>query len=568
MCFIAFLVSCPLNCHHRTIRPSSLSVRRSILACERRPKSSRSEQTSTRQETPAKNANLFLDPRSAPTLLRSPASILSLAALGFLTATAFLTRFARRFTADIAARTKLLLASRVLRERIFARVRERTFLQSAVDATNATLENTQTYLDAQRERAVIAEDRLQKLQSQRDDLRELERRRELLLQQLANCEDELAQREHTSTTDKRKVDDSRRELETFRKRLADLDVQCDDATVELADLECAAFDAVDLVQKAAEERRSKLEETTRLIDNARNAKSRTDVECNNVIAKVDQLSESVSSALSQVEEQRRLIDDMTQRAEFIKNEIKRKRKDTHLLPETSAFNMRMKSLLDDVGIQQESVRKALSELEGQKNREVEERDALKQQLARREEQVTQLKRKLSQEGPKSETASAVVELDKISSREQSNGLGDTDTSSSLNVEIDSRQDPSSFTSKRSEHLEKGLANKSSENSSSRADVGSSETDIEEAFVENQKKGDHDQLQTAPVVELPEDHETVPPKPKRGGRRKVELSAENSPTTKSKRKDKPRETEMSETSSTKTSPKRKRGRPRKNEVISN
>lgn len=568
MCFAAFVASHPLNCLRPSTRSCSLSLRRSILACERRPESFRPVQTSSRREKPSKNVNLFLDPRSAPALLRSPASILSLAALGFLSATAFLTRVARRFTADIAARTKLLLSSRVLRERLFARVRERTFLQSALEATNATLGNTQTYLDAQCERAVIAEDRLQKLQSQRDDLRELERRRGVLLEQLASCEDELAQREQSSTANERMVDDARRELEGFRKRLADVNSQCDDATVELADLECAAFDALDLVQKAAEERQSKLEETTRLICNARNAKNRTDVECSNVTHKVDQLNASVSSALSQVEEQRRLINDMTQRAEFIKNEIRRKRKDSHLLPNSSASNLRMKSLLDDVGTQQESIRRALSELEGRENREAEERDALREQLALREEEVLQLKKRLSRRDPTSQTTNLAVKRENTSDHGRGSDLEGTNLSRPLTLETDPSQIQSPLARKQLEYLgNDGVGENSGDESSlSETNVGFSETDLERSFAENPRENDCGELPSAPVLESSENNENVSPKSKRG-RRKAEVPSKISSSRKPKQEGQPRGLEPSETPNTKTSPKRKRGRPKKNEVTS-
>lgn len=575
MYLIAFVTPCVL---HRVCpaRSKTRDLRRSILACEKRPKLSRSGQTSAPQNKSSKNANLFLDPKSAPSLLRSPASILTVAAIGFLTAAAFLTRAARRFTADIAARTKLLLSSRVLRERLFARVRERTFLQSALDATNVTLENTQSYLDAQRERATVAENRLQKLQSQRDDLRELERRREVLLQQVSNCEDELAQNEQNSRTNKRKADEARRELDTLRKRLADLDAQCDDATVELADLECAAFDALDLVQKAAEERRTKLEETTRLIDKARSVKRRTDAESNDFLKKVDQLNESVSSALSQVEEQRRLINDMTQRAEFIKSEIKRKRKDTHFLPDTSTSTMRMKSLLDDVGNQQQAVRQALSELEGRRNRELEEYDALTQKLALREQQVLQLKKKLFLDESVPEAADVFVEQENADSQRQTNVSKEINImplqDSGLNMTQD--QWPSIEGRERVEDDETADGNFEGEATLSRPGVFS-ETNVGDSSVQDSLEGSYGDMQIAPVLELLEENEKSSPKPKRGRRSGTESANAVPSTDKSKRRGRPRETgtsapssETSVTSGGETKPKRRRGRPRKNEVMSN
>lgn len=367
------------------------------MACQKQRNSS-NQQTES-QLAPKKSSNgggLFLDPKSAPTLFRSPESVLTVAALGFLSMTGFLLRAAKRFTADVASRSKLLLASRSLRERLHARTRERTFLQSALDATDATLQNTKSYLDVQRERAAIAEDRLQKLQSQQEELRELEKRRELLLKQLQNNQDELLLKEENSTKDRIKLDDARRTISDYRDRLTALDVQCDEATVELADLECAAFDALDLVQQAAEGRQKKLKETVHLIESAREAKYMVDEDSVSVKKKIDRLSESIRSALSQVEEQRHSIDAMSERGKLLKDEIRIKRKGVHVQPRHSVSPMRMKSLLADVQYQHEFVRQSLSDLDERQKQGKEEYDSLQQQLDLRNEQLKLLRSKLNQ----------------------------------------------------------------------------------------------------------------------------------------------------------------------------
>lgn len=176
-----------------------LFVQPPLLPCHRSTRGRRSLRTPVCKSEPVpvakpKRAQLLPAPSEAAALLRKPEAVVAATAAGLFMLAVSALRSVRLAFASVAARSSVLGEAR--RRALWSEKRrqERLFLESAVNATEATLDNTQTYLAAQRERADAAEKMLEKIAVRRERLdeaaRELRDRRKELMEKECELEEE------------------------------------------------------------------------------------------------------------------------------------------------------------------------------------------------------------------------------------------------------------------------------------------------------------------------------------------------------------------------------------------
>lgn len=340
------------------------------------------------------NAVMF-DPSAAPSLLRKPESVIAIVTLGFLSTIAFLVSSARRITSDVAARANYVMGTRRLEARLRARVRERNFLKSAVEATYATLDNTTSYLEAQRRRVTIAEETLERLESQRHDLQQAEQRRNELVQLVTTAERDLTAEKRMAVNDEDTLRQMQDSVATHRSNLASFEQNLQSASEQLQHEQQKEHTDLIATRANIETLENELSKTTRVLNDALKMKDQLDSTCSDAESRADTLHATVRNTLSDVEDHRRMIDNMTQRAESVKRDIQRKRKDTLSARDDAAPNDNMESVITDINSQKKDAEFSLAELDTRQTDLAREKHDLLDQLSTKDESLHILREQLA-----------------------------------------------------------------------------------------------------------------------------------------------------------------------------
>lgn len=108
--------------------------------------------------------------RAAAPLMRRPEAVAGVLVVGLVMGARFLAEVGKGAAGGAMARMQALVYARGLEGRVGKRLKEKRFLESAVEATEAEVENLGRYLSAQVERARVAEDKLEELAVVRADV--------------------------------------------------------------------------------------------------------------------------------------------------------------------------------------------------------------------------------------------------------------------------------------------------------------------------------------------------------------------------------------------------------------
>lgn len=413
----------------KAISSRSLSRKFRVVGCQRSSSgSSRQVPSRTTISSDDDGKGLILEPRRAPALLQNPEAVLALLTFGFVSTAAYLANTARRVTTAVTTRAKLLMETRNIKSRLQSRERERSFLQSAVDATYATLQNTSSYLEAQRERARIAELRLTQLETQHQDLRDVERRREFLAQQLVEAEAELAARKVEFFTDESTLADLRHSVDKHQQTLQHFDVDYKRAQEDLKEAERNAQEALDADCKQFASLEAELNRKDRLIKCAVDATQRANIEIERNEEHVNNLQDGITTALTLIEEQRVSINKMSKRVHEVKSDVERKR-DGALSAQQEHSREHMQTAIAHISKQQESVKQTLSQLNGRAYKHQEEQQKLRDALHAKDETLNEIRGKLTQIGLSTQLEDTTTVTDTTLTNLDSDSNSDSDTDS-------------------------------------------------------------------------------------------------------------------------------------------
>lgn len=381
----------PLLRHrHCNFKPRIVTGRLKIASCQRPlQKPSRQPTASPADEN---RGGLILDPKRAPLLLRGPESVLTIMALGFLTTTAFLANAARRINREVSVRARRLMEARNLTSRLQTRLRDRSFLQSAVDATQATLETTTSLLDTQSERVRIAEARLSQLEAHNTDLRCAEDHRKRLAMELAVADAELQSGEQAYALEENDLADLRRSAEESRRKLAAYDEKHASAKAELRIAEEEAQRVLKAELKRISAMETEVNEKDKQIKKALDSNQRAGEDIDALEQQATQLSSNVTNSVMQIEEQRLAISELSKRIHSLKVDIERKRdvlQDMRHDPQQKS----LQGVVASVSKQQSVLKQSLSKLDERSADLKDEHDQLMHELTVKEELLGSLRAK-------------------------------------------------------------------------------------------------------------------------------------------------------------------------------
>lgn len=483
--------------------------------------------------------------------------------------------------ASIAARTAILGEARrneLWREK---RRRECEFLESAVTATEATLENTTTFLTAQRVRADAAEKTLEKIAARRQQLDEAAR--------------ELRERKKEMMEKESELEEERRKRGVKDAVLIEMEAEMQKGREGVAALEKLARRERDLLKEAGIAQRKKLEgaqrETSRLetlLFEKRSQLERERAERELYFQRhieaertLEVASGSLEVAVSDLENRRKCIEDMEAEARLVETQAKRKQEGINAVLMGDVGVDEIKRSIATVKQRQEvyaEAMKAGSETYEAKLSEISEMKAL---LEKRDAQLQQLRVKMQGNVARgaSQSKKKVIGVSQIAEEKKeavskaaksilftANGdtskSGDAETNQgSVDIDMDATQLLLSSTVIRSDAKDQGVA----------AVVGTTALAVDTG--RHRRQSQENGIELAQVVEnarssaVPAKSESPEAKPKRrrGRPRKSETSAasEKEPLQPKRRRGRPRKVEADAIVTAKETPKRKRGRPRKN-----
>lgn len=239
---------------------------------------------------------------------------MSLLAIGFMASTAYLANTARRIAADISARARSIAYGQIEARRYQARIREKQFLESAIDATTATLGNTEHFLAKQLKRAKLAEHRLQELQVSNVHVDAAARKAKQLRIQLKRKEEELERNCRTTEVDETLLSELRAQVATRQQSLASFERELNDARQQLETAERQASGAIE--SAAVEKERLELVLKQKEAQLAEEVNAR-DLYMNRIGEEEERLQNTgvaVDRTLSDIETRRKIIDSVAKEA--------------------------------------------------------------------------------------------------------------------------------------------------------------------------------------------------------------------------------------------------------------
>lgn len=555
-----------------TLRNASASPSRRPVTCETEPLPSARK----------KRVQLLPPPSETPALLRKPEAVVVATAAGLFMLADSALRSVRIAFASIAARTAILGEARrneLWREK---RRRECEFLESAVTATEATLENTRRFLTAQRVRADAAEKTLEKIAARRQQLDEAAR--------------ELRERKKEMIEKECELEEERRKRGVKDAVLVEMEAEMQKGREGVAALEKLARRERDLLKEAGTAQRKKLagaqRETSRLETLLFEKKSQLERELaerelyfqRHIEAErtLEVASGSLEVAVSDLENRRKRIEDMEAEARVVETQAKRKQEGINAVLMGDVGVDEIKRSIATVKQQQEMYAEAMKAGSETYEAKLSEISEMKDLLEKRDAQLQQLRVKMQgtvargasqskekvigvsqiAEETREEAVSKAARSTSFTANGDTSKSGDAETNQgSVDIDMDAAQLLLSSTMIRSDAKDQGVA----------AVVGTTALAVDTGRHRRQSQGNGVEL--AQVVEnarssaAPAKSESpeVKPKRRRGRPRKSETSAasEKESLQPKRRRGRPRNVEADAIVAAKETPKRKRGRPRKN-----
>lgn len=394
---LSFTPNSPLLLNRFHVRFSNVTQRRSRIFRQL----PRAAQQSSHPQKPAPEAprpglltRLQLTPLNSPALLRGPEAVVAVIAVGMVMAVAFLANASRRIASDIAQRARNITTIRQLQASKLNKLQQQQYLESAVEATRATLLNTESFLAAQVKRAEIAEQRLEELNSTR---KEVEAAMENTRQKRADLID--VERALQIERGKAEVNETLvlrlEENITLRKeslQVCETDAELAHRALQEAEesanhsLQMALRDKEDL-ERALEQKRIQLE--FELEERNQFMETFADAE-----RELESASGTFEKTISDLETRRQRIDRVSAEAEAIKNVLTQKEANLQAVVEGEVNASQIEDSLHQIQSEQKNIRSSLEEMKVVEQEKTSQRKILLEKVTAREIEIAELRNRL------------------------------------------------------------------------------------------------------------------------------------------------------------------------------
>eukprot|EP00177_Eucheuma_denticulatum_P008160 GFKZ01014855.1.p1 GENE.GFKZ01014855.1~~GFKZ01014855.1.p1 ORF type:complete len:631 (+),score=124.35 GFKZ01014855.1:252-2144(+) len=333
-------------------------------------------------------------PSSAPSLLRKPESVLAATAAGLFVLAATAWRSARVVIASFVARSFVLNDFHRRKQLLASREKERLFLETAVDSTQLTLDNTKTFLKAQQKRLAVSTERLRELEVERNELdhaADTVRKRRL---ELARLEAELDDAKRKGGNGRDDLRELAAKLDRLRDdlRLKEENVRCERERLEKEDAQQKA--AVDATRAEADRLESVLVEKEIQLKREREERDAFEKRFGEVEKELGKRNVEFESTLGELEERRRRIESIQKESQSLGRVVKKRkawlmqRGGENDLQPVEESSQRLQAEI-------ESTLKSLALARDKKMEKTKERERLAGMVANRDAQISNLKDQLS-----------------------------------------------------------------------------------------------------------------------------------------------------------------------------
>lgn len=168
-----------------------------------------------------------------PNFLQRPEAVFAVLAIGFLTSMTYLANASRRIFYDVKQRAHQIANRESYDRRYQAKMREKLFLESAIEATQVTIENTKDFLDKQIKRAEAAEGRLEELSASSKEVDKIMEHVVQLKMELKEKESSLEEEHVRVETDQQKITNLEADIEKGKNALNSVDHQISQLRAQL-----------------------------------------------------------------------------------------------------------------------------------------------------------------------------------------------------------------------------------------------------------------------------------------------------------------------------------------------
>lgn len=319
---------------------------------------------------------------------------MSFIAVSLLLSAAYLANAGRRIATAVTARARSIAHVRAMHLRFRQQVSEREFLDSAVQATSATLLNTEHFLEKQIARAERAEAQLEELaNTQKDVDLTLAREAEMRLA-LAGVEADLELERKRLQSDENLISHLENEIEKRKNVIVEFERDSEQMEVKLTQSRKSAEDILTEALQDKNRLEFVLEEKKKQLNEEVVARDAQKAALSDAKEQLEEANQTFDTTISHIEERRKHIESVAAEAEEVARIALKKKRNLDAAVEHEAAIGEVEDSLECIQGEQELIRTSLADMRVKEAEKDSERTDLRKKVEARDFELEQLRSKL------------------------------------------------------------------------------------------------------------------------------------------------------------------------------
>lgn len=328
--------------------------------------------------------------------LRKPEAVLPIIALAVLSSLSQLSNAASQITRAITLRARHIAHTTNLQRRLKDKLREREFLQSAVDATVVTLDDTKEYLRRQVKRANNAESMLQRLVEGKEKIDAIIGRGEQMRLQLVEAESQLGKERLRAKRDEKVIQTLENDIFTRQQELDAFENDVTEAKQALEEIENAERGVLDRIVQERDRLELILQQKTAQLKEEVAARDLCQKAYSNAEHELEETNTAFDDTVLKIEEQRQVIEQTSKEAKKVASVAERKRATLEAVRREEINVTDLEMNVHVLQGEREGTRTLIQALIEKQNAKDTERNLLVREIVARDAKLLELRSKLEE----------------------------------------------------------------------------------------------------------------------------------------------------------------------------